>query len=91
MAGLGWMFDAIDIGLLSFVLVALAQEWGLSQGQVGVAISVGLFGMFVGAAVSGSLSDRYGRKAVLLATRCWFTRSRRASRRLFGGTGRCSC
>jgi MFS transporter, putative metabolite:H+ symporter len=62
------MFDAMDIGLLSFVLVALAQEWGLSQGQVGVAISVGLFGMFVGAAVSGSLSDRYGRKAVLLAT-----------------------
>jgi len=68
LAGLGWMFDAMDIGLLSFVLVALAQEWGLSQGQVGVAISVGLFGMFVGAAVSGSLSDRYGRKAVLLAT-----------------------
>jgi putative MFS transporter len=68
LAGLGWMFDAMDIGLLSFVLVALAQEWGLSQGQVGVAISVRLFGMFVGAAVSGSLSDRYGRKAVLLAT-----------------------
>ena len=84
------MFDAMDIGLLSFVLVALAQEWGLSQRQVGVAISVGLFGMFVGAAVSGSLSDRSGRKAVLLATML-VTRSRRASRRLFGGTGRCSC
>ena len=25
LAGLGWMFDAMDIGLLSFVLVALAQ------------------------------------------------------------------
>jgi len=57
LAGLGWMFDAMDIGLLSFVLVALAQEWGLSQGQVGVAISIGLFGMFVGAAVSGSLFE----------------------------------
>lgn len=68
LSGLGWMFDAMDIGLLSFVLVALAQEWGLSQGQVGVAISVGLFGMFVGAAASGILSDMYGRKAILLAT-----------------------
>jgi MFS transporter, putative metabolite:H+ symporter len=68
LSGLGWMFDAMDIGLLSFVLVALAQEWGLSQGQVGVAISIGLFGMFVGAAASGVLSNRYGRKTILLAT-----------------------
>ena len=68
LAGLGWMFDAMDIGLLSFVMVALAQEWGLSQGQVGVAISVGLFGMFVGAAASGVLADRYGRKVILLVT-----------------------
>lgn len=68
LSGLGWMFDAMDIGLLSFVLVALAQEWGLSQGQVGTAISVGLFGRFVGAAASGMLADRYGRKAILLLT-----------------------
>ncbi len=68
LAGLGWMFDAMDVGLLSFVMVALAQEWGLSQAQVGVAISAGLLGMFVGAAASGVLADRYGRKAVLIAT-----------------------
>nr|WP_207955996.1 MFS transporter [Rubrobacter marinus] len=68
LSGLGWMFDAMDIGLLSFVLVALASEWGLSQGQVGAAISVGLFGMFVGAAASGVLADRYGRRAVLIST-----------------------
>ena len=68
LAGLGWMFDAMDIGLVSFVVAALAAEWGLSQGQVGLAISVGLFGMFVGAAASGTLADRFGRKAVLMAT-----------------------
>jgi putative MFS transporter len=68
LAGLGWMFDAMDIGLLSFVMVALASEWGLSQGQVGVAISIGLFGMFVGAAASGVLADRYGRRAILILT-----------------------
>ena len=68
LAGLGWMFDAMDIGLVSFVVAALAAEWGLSQGEVGLAISVGLFGMFVGAAASGALADRYGRKAVLMAT-----------------------
>ena len=73
LSGSGCMFDAMDIGLLSFVLVALAQEWGLSQGQVGTAISVGLLGMFVGAAVSGVLADRYGRKAILLATMLVFS------------------
>jgi MFS transporter, putative metabolite:H+ symporter len=68
LCGLGWMFDAMDIGLLSFVLAALAQEWGLTQVQVGTVISVGLFGMFVGAAGSGVLADRYGRKALLMVT-----------------------
>ncbi len=68
LSGFGWMFDAMDVGLLSFVMVALAREWGLSQGQVGVAISAGLFGMFVGAAVSGTLADRYGRRAVMMVT-----------------------
>ncbi len=68
LSGLGWMFDAMDIGLLSLVVVALAQDWGLSEKQVGVVISIGLLGMFVGAAVSGSLADRYGRKVILLLT-----------------------
>ncbi len=68
LAGFGWMFDAMDVGLVSFVVVALGQEWGLSQGQVGLAISAGLLGMFVGAAASGTLADRYGRRAVLMGT-----------------------
>ena len=68
LSGLGWMFDAMDIGLLSFVLVAIAREWDLSQAQVGTAISVGLFGMFVGALVAGTLADRFGRKPIMLVT-----------------------
>ena len=27
-SGLGWMFDAMDVGLLSFVLAALRVDWG---------------------------------------------------------------
>ena len=26
--GLGWLFDAMDTGMVSFVLVTLAKEWG---------------------------------------------------------------
>ncbi len=68
LAGLGWMFDTMDIGLFSFVLVAISQEWGLSQTQFTWATVIGLAGMSVGASASGMLSDRYGRKAILLAT-----------------------
>nr|WP_309146326.1 hypothetical protein [Gilliamella apicola] len=27
-AGTGWLFDAMDVGLLSFILAALKQDWG---------------------------------------------------------------
>ena len=28
--GLGWLFDAMDTGLIAFVLPVLGKEWGLS-------------------------------------------------------------
>jgi MFS transporter, SP family, arabinose:H+ symporter len=41
----------------------------------GLAMSTALFGCLAGAAVSGVLSDRYGRKPLLIAAACWFTLS----------------
>lgn len=34
-SGLGWMFDALDVGLLAFVLAALQAAWGLSRAEMG--------------------------------------------------------
>ena len=28
--GLGWLFDAMDTGLIAFVLPVLGKEWGLA-------------------------------------------------------------
>lgn len=66
--GLGWMFDAADTGLVSFVLPALAKEWVLSTQQVGYIASMGLVGMAIGAVIAGSLADRWGRRQVFAAT-----------------------
>lgn len=66
--GLGWLFDSMDTGLISFVLPVLAKEWGLTPEQVGWIGSVGLIGMALGAVLAGTIADRWGRKNVFAAT-----------------------
>lgn len=66
--GLGWMFDAMDTGLIAFVLPALAKEWGLTATQMGMIGSVGLVGMALGAILGGMAAERLGRKTVFSVT-----------------------
>ncbi|MBW4080548.1 MFS transporter [Paenibacillus sp. S150] len=67
-AGLSWMFDAMDVGMISFVVAALAKEWSLGPEKIGYLTSINSIGMAVGAAAAGILADRFGRKSVLLWT-----------------------
>ncbi len=66
--GLGWLFDSMDTGLISFVLPVLAKEWGLTPEQVGWIGSIGLIGMALGAVLAGTVADKIGRKNVFAAT-----------------------
>lgn len=66
--GLGWMFDAMDTGIIAFVLPTLAREWGLSPAEMGYIGSIGLVGMAIGAVLAGGLADRIGRKKMFAAT-----------------------
>ncbi|GGG70977.1 MFS transporter [Paenibacillus radicis (ex Gao et al. 2016)] len=66
--GLSWLFDAMDVGLVSFIAAALSVEWGLGAQQIGLMAAINSVGMAVGAAVAGSLADRYGRRSILLWT-----------------------
>lgn len=66
--GLGWLFDSMDTGLISFVLPILAKEWNLTPEQVGWIGSVGLIGMALGAVLAGTIADKFGRKNVFAAT-----------------------
>ncbi|HWI50429.1 MAG TPA: MFS transporter, partial [Rummeliibacillus sp.] len=67
-AGIGWLFDALDVGILSFVIAALAKDWNLTTGQMGWIGSVNSIGMAVGALVFGIFADRIGRKSVFIWT-----------------------
>lgn len=67
-SGAGWALDALDVGMISFVLAALAQSWDLGSGQLSLIASAGFLGMAIGASVGGLLADRFGRRQIFAAT-----------------------
>lgn len=67
-SGLGWALDAMDVGLISFIIAALAQHWQLEKGELGLITSIGFVGMAIGASLGGLLADRFGRRQVFAVT-----------------------
>jgi putative MFS transporter len=67
-SGIGWALDAMDVGLLSFVIAQLAVTWGTPQSQLSWIASAGFIGMAVGAGMGGLLADRLGRRQVFAIT-----------------------
>ncbi len=67
-SGLGWALDAMDVGLVSFILAALIAEWSLTGEQASWIASAGFVGMAIGASLGGLLADRFGRRSVFAVT-----------------------
>jgi len=67
-SGLGWALDAMDIGLVSFIIAALAVHWELGKSTTSWIASVGFIGMAIGASLAGLLADKIGRRQVFAAT-----------------------
>src|SRR5215212_6970255 len=67
-SGLGWALDAMDVGLISFVMAALAVQWELTPTQLSWIGSIGFAGMALGATLGGLLADRVGRRQVFAVT-----------------------
>ncbi|OEC03314.1 major facilitator transporter [Lysinibacillus sphaericus] len=72
-AGVGWLFDAMDVGILSFVITALAVDWDLTKSQMGWIGSINSIGMAVGALLFGIFADKVGRKQVFMWTLILFS------------------
>ena len=72
-AGTGWMFDAMDVGILSFVIAAIGVQWGLSPTEKAWIGSINSIGMAVGAIFFGILADKVGRKQIFMWTLILFS------------------
>jgi MFS family permease len=67
-AMLGFLLDAMDVLLYVFALQVIRSEFGLSNQQAGLVSSATLIASAIGGIVSGALSDRFGRRTMLMAT-----------------------
>lgn len=67
-SGIGWALDAMDVGLIGFIMAALTTHWGLSHTETSWLASAGFIGMALGATFGGLLADRIGRRNVFAVT-----------------------
>jgi putative MFS transporter len=73
LVGIGWLFDAMDQGMVSGVIASIGTDWALDPTRLGLLSSSGLLGMIVGAALSGIAADRWGRRTVIVFTLAVFS------------------
>ena len=67
-SGIGWALDAMDVGLIGFIMAALTTHWGLTHTETSWLASAGFVGMALGATLGGLLADRFGRRNIFAVT-----------------------
>ncbi len=74
-SALGGMLFGYDTGVISGAILFIKQEFSLSATLEEVVVSSVLLGAVIGAAVGGTLSDRFGRRRIIILAASIFTLS----------------
>jgi SHS family lactate transporter-like MFS transporter len=70
---LGWMLDALDFFIVTFMLDTLAEAFHVSKAKIVATLMITLIFRPVGAVIFGLLADRYGRRIPLMANVIFFS------------------
>ncbi|MFZ9257089.1 MAG: MFS transporter [Burkholderiaceae bacterium] len=68
LAALAIVMDGFDGQMIGYAIPAIIKEWGIARSAFSIAVASGLMGMAIGSLSAGVLSDRFGRKPVLIAS-----------------------
>ena len=74
-AAFGGLLYGFVLGVVSGAMPFITKDFGLSAYQIGFAVGNIDIGCLIGALAAGSLSDRYGRKKILILTAMLFALS----------------
>jgi len=62
------LLDGFDTAAIGYIAPSLVSEWGLPKPALAPVLSAALFGLAGGALCAGPLSDRFGRKPILITS-----------------------
>lgn len=72
-AALAGLLFGYDTGVISGAILFIKDQFKLSSGSVQTVVSAVLIGAVIGAAFSGALADRFGRRKVIIITAVLFS------------------
>lgn len=64
--------DGYDTAAMGYIAPSVAKDWGIVKQDLGPVLSAALLGLSLGALVAGPISDRVGRKRVLVFSCLFF-------------------
>ena len=72
LAGVAWLIESYDIGLIGSVLPSLKEQYQLSEFSSGLLAIVSTLGIVIAIVPAGWLADRIGRKQILWIGTAWY-------------------
>jgi MFS transporter, SHS family, lactate transporter len=70
---LGWIVDAFDFHILTFILLDIEKSFSIDRALAGLLGTVTLMMRLVGGTIAGTLADKWGRKFPLMLSVLWFS------------------